>query len=167
MTARPFYFAASPTLSRMGITVSDPSVMLFWWHVLCTKVDESLTRFAGRKRFSRISLKWTGSAAGKRIWSDEIAGGKKDGIPVGATVAGAGAVLGPRSSPCLMIRFRKASIWSAGREEARVEAKALPVAVTSGAVGVAVASDCCLGVAGSCSCAACTRRLIEFVVRPS
>ena len=77
-----------------------------------------------------------GVGRGKAVWSDVTAGGKKDGIPVGAIVAGTGAALGPHFSHCFMIRLRRSSLWSAGREEARVEAKALPVAVTSGVVGV-------------------------------
>ena len=47
--------------------VSDPSVMISWRRMVCMKVDESLIRFSGRNRFSRM-----GSTVGKRIWNDEM-----------------------------------------------------------------------------------------------
>ena len=107
-------------------------------------------RFSGRNRFSRISLKWVGSTVGKRICSDETAGGRGVGLPVGATEAELGP--GWRSSSCQMIRFSRTSIWSAGSVAARVEARARPAVDASGvAAGGAGASGLpCGGPIPSC-----------------
>ena len=54
--ARPLYSEASPSRSVVGM-VKEPRVMLSWRRGPCMKVDDSLIRFSGRNRFSRISLK--------------------------------------------------------------------------------------------------------------
>ena len=89
------------------------------------KVDDSFMRFSGRNRFSRIPLKWTGSTVGKRIWREEIAGGKGGGAGL---VTGTGCWFPPR----LAIRFKRTSkACSAGGDAARVEARVLPMAAVS------------------------------------
>ena len=62
---RPLYSVASPSRSLVGM-VMEPRVMLSFRRGPWMKVDDSLIRFSGRNRFSRISLKWMGSTVGKR-----------------------------------------------------------------------------------------------------
>ena len=82
--------------------VREPRVMLSCRRGPSMKVDDSFMRFSGRNRFSRISLKWTGSTVGKRIWREEIAGGKGGGAGL---VTGTGCWFPPR----LVIRFKRTS----------------------------------------------------------
>ena len=92
----------------------EPSVMLSCRRGPSMKVDDSFIRFSRRNRFSRISVKWTGSTVGERIWREEIAGGKGGGVGL---AAGTGCCFPPR----LAIRFKRTSkTCSAGRDAARM-----------------------------------------------
>ena len=148
MAASPLYSAASPSLSWTGIIVSVPSVMLSWRRVVWINVDDSLSRFFGRNLFSRISSKWTGSTVGKRICSDEMTGERGVGLPSVVPVARPGVEPGRRSSSCLIMRFSRTSIWSAGSVAARVEARALPAVDASGAVDAGASGPSCIASGG-------------------
>ena len=70
------------------------------------------------------------------------AGGKleRGGLPVAGVRLGAGAVV-VVLSPFWIMRFSRTSIWSAGREAARVEARALPAVAMPAAGALAALGD--------------------------